>query len=55
MPLLVKAMVPEETLIVISRVVTLVVQTLEHVRTGYSSCSSLSKRIRLGISLVTSS
>jgi len=51
MLLLVKTMVLEGTLIVISRVVTLAVQTLEHVRTGHSSCSSLSRRIRLGIGL----
>jgi len=50
-PLLVKAMAPKWTLVVISRMVTLVVQTLESVRTGCSSCSSLSRRVRLGIGL----
>ena len=35
MPLLVKAMVPEGTLVVISRVVLLTVQTLESMRTSH--------------------
>jgi len=51
MPLLVKAMAPKWTLVVISRVVTPAVQTLESVRTGCTSCSSLSRRVRLSISL----
>ena len=55
MPLLVKAIVPKWTLVVISRVVTLAVQTLESVRTGRNSCSSLSRRVRLSVSLVTPS
>ena len=52
MPLLVKAMAPERTLVVISRVILLTVQTLESVRTRYTICSGLPKRVRLGISLV---
>ena len=51
MPLLVKAVAPKWTLVVISRVVTLAVQTLESVRTGHTSCSSLSGRVRLSVSL----
>jgi len=51
MLLLVKAIAPEKTLVVISRVITLAIQILESVRTRCTSCSSLSKRIRLGISL----
>ena len=51
MPLLVKAMMPEETLVVVSRVISLAVQTLESVRTGYTSCSCLPRRVRLGIDL----
>ena len=55
MPLLVKAMVPKETLVVISRVITLVVQTLESVRIGCTSYSCLPREIRLGIGLATPS
>jgi len=55
MPLLVKVMAPEGTLLVVSRVVTLAVQTLESVKTGHTSWSSPSRRVRLGISLVTPS
>jgi len=55
MPLLVKAMVPKWTLVVVSRVAILVVQILESVRTGCTSCSSLSRRVRLGIGLATPS
>ena len=55
MPLLVKAMAPKWTLVVISRVVTPVVQTLESVRTGCTSCSNLSRRVGLGIGLATPS
>jgi len=54
-PLLVKAMAPEGTLVVISRVVTLAIQTLESVRVGYTSCSYLSRRVRLSVSLITPS
>jgi len=54
-PLLVKAVTPEGTFVVISRVVPLVVQTLEHVRTRYTICSCLSRRVRLGIGLATPS
>ena len=54
-PLLVKAVMPEGTFVVISRVVPLAVQTLESVRTGYTSCSGLSRRVRLGIGLAISS
>jgi len=55
MPLLVKAMAPKWTLVVVSRVVTPTVQTLESVRAGHSSCGSLSRRVRLGIDLATPS
>ena len=55
MPLLVKVMVPKGTLVVVSRVVTLAIQTLESVRTRCTSCSSLSRRVRLGIGLATPS
>jgi len=51
MPLLVKAMAPEETFVVISSMVTLAVQTLESVRTRYTISSCLPRRIRLGIGL----
>ena len=55
MPLLVKAMVPEGTLVVVSKVIPLAVQTLESVRTRYTSCSCLPRRVRLGIGLATPS
>ena len=55
MPLLVKAVVPKWTLVVISSMVTPAVQTLESVRTGRTSCSSLSRRVRLSVSLATPS
>ena len=55
MPLLVKVMVPKWTLVVISRVVAPAVQTLESVRTGHTSYSSLSRRVRLSVSLATPS
>ena len=55
MPLLVKVMAPEGTLVVVSRVVSPAVQTLESVRTGHTSCSSPSRRVRLSVSLATSS
>jgi len=55
MPLLVKAMAPKWTLVVISRVVTLAIQTLKSVRTGCTSFSCLSRRVRLGIGLAISS
>ena len=55
MPLLVKAMMPKGTLVVVSRVITLAVQILESVRTRYTSCSCLSRRVRLGIGLATPS
>jgi len=51
MPLLVKAMAPKWTLVVVSRVITLAVQTLESVRTRYTICSCLPRRVRLGIGL----
>ena len=54
MPLLVKVVMPEETFVVISRVVPLAVQTLESVRTRYTS-SHLPRRVRLGIGLATPS
>jgi len=55
MLLLIKAMAPEGTLVVVSRVIPLVIQTLESVRARCTSCSSLSRRIRLEIGLVTPS
>ena len=51
MPLLVKVVTPKWTLVVVSRVVTPAVQTLESVRAGHTSCSSLSRRVGLGIGL----
>jgi len=53
--LLVKAVAPKWTLVVISSMVTPAVQTLESVRTGRTSCSSLSRRVRLSASLATPS
>ena len=55
MPLLVKAVTPEGTFVVVSSMVTLAVQTLESVRTRYTICSCLSRRVRLGIGLATPS
>ena len=55
MLLLVKAMALKGILVVISRVVTPIVQTLESMRIKHSSCSSLSKRVRLSVSLATPS
>ena len=52
MPLLVKAIAPKRTLIIISKVVTLVVQILESMRTRYTSYNNLSRRIRLRINLI---
>ena len=48
-PLLVKAMAPEGTLVVISRVITLAVQTLESIRVR--CISHFFRRVRLGIGL----
>ena len=55
MLLLVKAMVLKRTLVVISRVVTLVVQTFESVRARCTSCSCLLRGVILGIGLTTPS
>jgi len=55
MPLLVKAMAPEGTLVVVSSMVTLAIQTLESVRTRYTICSRLPRRVRLRIGLATPS
>jgi len=55
MLLLVNMMAPKWTFTVISRVVILTVQTLESVRTRYTSCSCLSRIVRLGIGLATPS
>ena len=55
MPLLVKVVTPKGTLVIISRVVIPAVQTLESVRAGCTSCSSLSRRVRLAIGLATPS
>jgi len=54
-PLLVKAVTPKGTFVVISSIVTLAVQTLESVRTRYTICSRLPRRVRLGIGLATPS
>ena len=51
MLLLVKAMAPKWTLVVVSSTVTPAVQILESVRTGRTSCSGLSRRVRLSVSL----
>jgi len=51
MLLLVKVMAPKWTLVVVSSMVTPAVQTLESVRTGCTSCSSLS-RTKFRVSLV---
>ena len=53
MPLLVKVIALEGTLAIISKIVTLTVQTLKSVRTECTSCSSLSRRDRLRIGLTT--
>ena len=55
MPLLIKAMVPEGTLVVVSRVIPLTIQTLESVRARCTSCSCFSRRVRLSVSLTTPS
>ena len=55
MPLLVKAMAPKWTLVVVSSMVTPAVQTLESVRTGCTSCSRLPRRVRLSVSPATPS
>ena len=55
MSLLVKAMVPEGTLVVVSRVIILAIQILESVRVRCTSCSCLPRRVRLGIGLATPS
>ena len=55
MPLFVKAVTPEGTFVVISRVVPLAVQTLESVGTRYTICSRLPRRVGLGIGLATPS
>jgi len=55
MPLLVKAVMPKGTFVVVSSMITLAVQTLESVRTRYTICSCLSRRVRLGIDLAASS
>ena len=55
MPLLVKVMAPEGTLVVVSKVIPLAVQTLESVRTRYTSCSYLPRRVRLRIGLTVPS
>ena len=54
-PLLVKAVAPEGTLSVVSRVLTLAVETLEGVRAWSTICSSLSRRVGLGIGLAAPS
>ena len=54
-PLLVKVMAPEGTLVVVNRVISFAIQTLESVRARCTSCSCLSRRVRLGIGLATPS
>ena len=54
-PLLVKAVTPKGTFVVVSSMVTLAVQTLESVRARYTICSRLSRRVGLGIGLATPS
>jgi len=48
-PLLVKAVAPERTLSVISRVLTLAVYTLEGMRAWSAICSCLSRRVGLRV------
>ena len=55
MLLLGKVIVSEWTLVVISNMVPFTVQILESVRTRYTSCSSLSRRVRLRVGLAISS
>jgi len=55
MPLLVKEIASKWTLVVVNRVVTLVIQTLESVKTRYTCCSYLPRGVRLGIGLATPS
>jgi len=55
MPLLVKVVTPEGTFVVVSRVIPLAVETLEHVRIRYTICSHLPRRVRLRIGLATPS
>ena len=55
MLLLVKAVAPKGTLVVVSSMVTLAVQTFESVRTRCTICSCLPRRVRLGIGLATPS
>jgi len=50
MLLLVKVMAPEETFVVVSKVIIFVVQILESVRTRYTSYSYLTGRISLATS-----
>jgi len=54
-PLLVKVVVPERTLGVISRVFSLAVYTLKSVRAGNTICRCLFRRVGLGIGLATPS
>jgi len=51
MLLLVKAMAPKGTLVVISRVIILAVQTLESGRTRYTCYSCLPRGLDLGLAL----
>ena len=55
MLLLIKVVTPKGTLVVVSSMVTLAVQTLESVRTRYTICSRLPRRVGLGIGLATPS
>jgi len=55
MLLLVKAVAPKGTLVVVSSIVTLTVQTFESVRTRCTICSCLPRRVKLGIGLAVPS
>jgi len=55
MPLLVKAVTPKGTFVVVDSMVSLAVQALESVRARCTSCSCLPIRVRLGIGLATPS
>ena len=55
MLLIIKVMAPEWILVVINSIVLFVVQTLKSVRIRCTSCSGLSRRVKLGIGFTTSS
>jgi len=53
--LLVKVIVPEQTLFIVSSMIFFIVQILESVRTRYTSYNGLARRVSFEISLATSS